>query len=186
MKYVEGDDWDATVTRIVSNPISVREAFWVPYKKLVKIVEDNVTKRAQAADATRARILEAAQASLERGPVGALRVEEVARDAGVARSTIYLLFESRAGLFEAGVVLRRDESQLRHLLAAQTRRTPARACRQPHVGGGDALAAAAQEVRQFSSVHVSSVRDAGRAARYRRCLAGPRGRSQARRHEQRT
>jgi hypothetical protein len=47
----DGNDWDASVTKIVTNPISVREAFWAPYKKLAKVVEDNVTKRAQAADA---------------------------------------------------------------------------------------------------------------------------------------
>ncbi|HUS32997.1 MAG TPA: hypothetical protein VMZ53_31055 [Kofleriaceae bacterium] len=46
----DGNDWDATITKIVTNPISVREAFWAPYKKLVKVVEDNVTKRAAAAD----------------------------------------------------------------------------------------------------------------------------------------
>ena len=46
----DGNDWDATVTKLVTNPISVREAFWAPYKKLVKVIEDNVTKRAQAAD----------------------------------------------------------------------------------------------------------------------------------------
>ncbi|NVB80523.1 MAG: hypothetical protein HOV81_19170, partial [Kofleriaceae bacterium] len=46
----DDNDWDATVTKIVTNPISVREAFWAPYKKLVKVIEDNVTKRAQAAD----------------------------------------------------------------------------------------------------------------------------------------
>jgi hypothetical protein len=28
----DGNDWDATVTKIVTNPISVREAFWAPYK----------------------------------------------------------------------------------------------------------------------------------------------------------
>jgi len=57
--------------------------------------------RAEAADATRRRILDAARATLERGPSGALRVEEVARTAGVSRSTIYLLYGSRAGLFDA-------------------------------------------------------------------------------------
>jgi hypothetical protein len=46
-----GLDWDATVTKILANPISVREAFWSPYKKLVRTIEDQVTKRAQAADA---------------------------------------------------------------------------------------------------------------------------------------
>ncbi|MFT3691632.1 MAG: hypothetical protein QM831_00740 [Kofleriaceae bacterium] len=43
--------WDATVTKVISNPISIRQAFWSPYKKLVKVIEDNVTKRAEAAHA---------------------------------------------------------------------------------------------------------------------------------------
>ncbi|MCB9558911.1 MAG: hypothetical protein H6708_00725 [Kofleriaceae bacterium] len=47
----KGDSWDATITKVVSNPISVREAFWAPYKKLVRMVEDLAAKRAQAAEA---------------------------------------------------------------------------------------------------------------------------------------
>lgn len=46
----QGDDWDATITKIVSNPISVREAFWSPYKKLIRAIEEQVTKRAQTAE----------------------------------------------------------------------------------------------------------------------------------------
>lgn len=46
-----GNDWDATVTKIVSNPISVREAFWSPYKKLIRTIEETVSKRAEAAQA---------------------------------------------------------------------------------------------------------------------------------------
>ena len=57
--------------------------------------------RAESADGTRRRILDAARATLERGPSGALRVDEVARAAGVSRSTVYLLYGSRAGLFDA-------------------------------------------------------------------------------------
>jgi AcrR family transcriptional regulator len=57
--------------------------------------------RAVSADATRRRILNAARATLERGPSGALRVDEVARAAGVSRSTVYVLYGSRAGLFDA-------------------------------------------------------------------------------------
>jgi hypothetical protein len=41
-----GADWDATITRIVDNPISVRQAFWAPYKKLLRLVEEQVAKRA--------------------------------------------------------------------------------------------------------------------------------------------
>jgi AcrR family transcriptional regulator len=76
------------------------------------------TRRAEASEATRARILDAARATLERGPVGALRVEEVARDAGVARSTVYLLFGSRAGLFDALARYLRDEAGFEALIAA--------------------------------------------------------------------
>ena len=47
----QGRDWDATIAKIVSNPISIREAFWTPYKKLARLVEQQVGKRAAAADA---------------------------------------------------------------------------------------------------------------------------------------
>src|SRR5262245_5566022 len=55
----KGNDWDATVTKVVANPISVRAAFWAPYKKLVKTIEDNIQKRAQAAEAASHAQLEA-------------------------------------------------------------------------------------------------------------------------------
>ncbi|HET8734802.1 MAG TPA: hypothetical protein VFM45_13635, partial [Anaeromyxobacteraceae bacterium] len=42
--------WDATVTRIVDNPISLRQAFWAPYKRLVKFVGDQAAKMAAAKD----------------------------------------------------------------------------------------------------------------------------------------
>ena len=30
---LDGNDWDATITKIVDNPISIRNAFWSPYRK---------------------------------------------------------------------------------------------------------------------------------------------------------
>jgi len=47
----KGRDWDATITKIIDNPISIRQAFFAPYKKLVRVIEENVAKRAAAADA---------------------------------------------------------------------------------------------------------------------------------------
>ena len=47
----KGRDWDATITKIVANPISLRAAFWSPYKKLARIIEGQIAKRAAAADA---------------------------------------------------------------------------------------------------------------------------------------
>jgi hypothetical protein len=46
-----GRDWDATITKIVDNPISVRQAFWSPYKKLVRMLEERAAKQAADADA---------------------------------------------------------------------------------------------------------------------------------------
>ena len=47
----KGQDFDATITKIVANPISLRQAFWLPYKKFVRMIEEQVAKRAAAADA---------------------------------------------------------------------------------------------------------------------------------------
>ena len=41
-----GQDWDATITKIVDNPISIRQAFWSPYRKFGNWVSDKITKSA--------------------------------------------------------------------------------------------------------------------------------------------
>ena len=46
-----GRDWDATITKIVDNPISIRQACWSPYKKLVRMIEERAAKAAADADA---------------------------------------------------------------------------------------------------------------------------------------
>jgi len=56
----QGRDWDATITKIVDNPISIRQAFWAPYKKFVRMIEEQVAKRAAAADAASTAKLEGA------------------------------------------------------------------------------------------------------------------------------
>ncbi|HEY4185842.1 MAG TPA: hypothetical protein VGP07_12290 [Polyangia bacterium] len=47
----QGRDWDATITKIIDNPISIRQAFWAPYRKFARLLEEQVAKRAAAADA---------------------------------------------------------------------------------------------------------------------------------------
>lgn len=49
----EGRDWNAVVTRIVIQPINIREAFFSPYKWLVRTIEDLAAKRASAAESAR-------------------------------------------------------------------------------------------------------------------------------------
>lgn len=41
-----GKDWDATITKIVDHPISLRQAFWSPYKKLARMVAEQLQKLA--------------------------------------------------------------------------------------------------------------------------------------------
>lgn len=46
----DGNDWDATVTKIIDNPISIRQAFWSPYRKFGKFINDQISKFAQEKD----------------------------------------------------------------------------------------------------------------------------------------
>lgn len=60
----KGHDWDATIIKVVANPISIREAFWSPYKKFVRMIEEMIAKRAAAADAdANAKLASAATAT---------------------------------------------------------------------------------------------------------------------------
>lgn len=45
-----GQDWDATVTQIVANPISIREAFFTPYQRIGRMISDQIQKFAAAKD----------------------------------------------------------------------------------------------------------------------------------------
>ncbi len=61
----QGRDWDATITKIVDNPISIRQAFWLPYKRVIRSIQEQMAKRAAAADAAR-------QAQLDSGASAAM------------------------------------------------------------------------------------------------------------------
>ncbi len=44
----QGRDWDATIVKIVDHPISVRQAFWYPYKRIGKMIGEQIEKMAAA------------------------------------------------------------------------------------------------------------------------------------------
>lgn len=46
----KGRDWDATIVKLVEHPISVRHAFWAPYRRVAKFVSDQVGRFASARD----------------------------------------------------------------------------------------------------------------------------------------
>jgi len=46
----KGLDWDATVIKIIDNPISIRQAFFSPYRKAARAIETQINKMAAAQD----------------------------------------------------------------------------------------------------------------------------------------
>ena len=47
----DGLDYDATVTKIIDNPISIHQSFWTPYRKFANWVEEKINKSAAEKDA---------------------------------------------------------------------------------------------------------------------------------------
>jgi hypothetical protein len=95
----KGRDWQATITKVIDNPISIRQAFWAPYKKMVRSIEERVAKKAAAAaeqaqarlDAAAAKAAEIARAE---GPV---KPDEPAKPPAVAAATA-VVEESKKGI----------------------------------------------------------------------------------------
>jgi hypothetical protein len=46
----KGNHWDATIVKIIDNPISIRQAFWSPYIKVSKFISSQIEKVASAKD----------------------------------------------------------------------------------------------------------------------------------------
>jgi len=83
----DGLDWDATVTKIIENPISISQAFWSPYRRMAKIVENLVNKSAADKDAkmmaeANAKIT-AAPATASGEPAAAKPPFDIAKFAGI-------------------------------------------------------------------------------------------------------
>lgn len=47
----KGLEWDAVITKIVDNPISIAQAFWSPYRRMATAVENLISKNAADKDA---------------------------------------------------------------------------------------------------------------------------------------
>lgn len=65
----QGRDWDAVITSIVDNPISIPQAFWSPYKKFLRMIEEQIAKRAASAEAE-------SHASLSKTAEGTVNVDK--------------------------------------------------------------------------------------------------------------
>jgi hypothetical protein len=45
-----GNYWDATISKIIDHPISIRQAFWAPYRRLGRMIQEQIEKYAAARD----------------------------------------------------------------------------------------------------------------------------------------
>ena len=78
---LDGNDWDAVITKVVENPISVKDAFWTPYRKVARFVSDKIDKSAADKDADSLAKL---TASADAAPAGAKQPFDIAKFAGIA------------------------------------------------------------------------------------------------------
>ena len=83
-----GEEWDAVITKIIDNPISVAQAFWSPYRRMAKAIENLINKSAadkdakMMADAT-AKINAAPAATAAGAPAAPAQPFDIGKFAGI-------------------------------------------------------------------------------------------------------
>ena len=124
-------------------------------------------QRAEAAEQTRRRILDAVIERLRKAPAEPVSIDRIADMAGVARSTVYAIFGSRASLFDAvaAEVLEREDYE--RLLEAKHEPDAREHMRAGFISGSAMLAADRDMVRALFSMAQLDERAVGGAVRKR-------------------
>ncbi len=77
----QGNDWDATVVKVVASPISIREAFWSPYRRIASFISEQIQKFAQDRDS---EVVSKASGQVAEAPEGeATKAFDIAKFAGI-------------------------------------------------------------------------------------------------------
>jgi hypothetical protein len=84
----EGGVWDAVITKIIDNPISIGQAFWSPYRRMSTVIENLINKSAADKDAAMmkdmtAKINEAPKAAPSAEGKPATQAFDIAKFAGI-------------------------------------------------------------------------------------------------------
>ena len=84
----QGNDWDAVVTKIIDNPISISQAFWSPYRKFGAWVTDLIHKSAAEKDSKgfadlTAKVQEGAKNTPAAGEKPKVQAFDIAKFAGI-------------------------------------------------------------------------------------------------------
>ncbi len=83
----KGRDWDATIVKIIEHPISVSQAFWAPYKRVARLLTEQIEKfagaREKAVDAGAAKGIADVSAKTEAGKATPATPFDIAKFAGI-------------------------------------------------------------------------------------------------------
>lgn len=104
---IDGRDWDAVITKVVVQPISIREAFFSPYRWFAKNLEEFTMKRAASAEAASLDKMKAAAAAATNADKQAIKPEAFSKKMdvgtvaaiGVALGSIGAMVTSILGMF---------------------------------------------------------------------------------------
>jgi hypothetical protein len=78
---LDGGDWDAVITKVVENPLSIKEAFWIPYRKFARFISERIDK--SAADKENAATAKL-QGSADGAPAAGKQPFDIGKFAGIA------------------------------------------------------------------------------------------------------
>ncbi|MBQ5582742.1 MAG: hypothetical protein IIU68_05250 [Bacteroidales bacterium] len=92
----DGNDWDAVVTKVVDNPVSIKQAFWSPYRKFWEFCVGIINKSAADKDAKMMKDMQAKASAVAANPPAATP----APDAAAAKPQAFDIAKF-AGIFAA-------------------------------------------------------------------------------------
>ena len=95
-----GVEWDAVITKVIDNPISISQAFWSPYRRMSTVVENLINKSAAEKDA---KMLADATAKINAAPTSLPAAPAAGADGAAAKPAAAPPFDIAkfAGIFAA-------------------------------------------------------------------------------------